>query len=112
MPASKLKPSFSGDVGVLVSWEEVRPMVGDVNVVGAEGVEGRRPEGVLTRAGRMEMVPLKRAPVWGLTPILLLGLQIEQKLLRSDLERMVADKMPLRMPGQRVANWYLVGRTG
>lgn len=24
-------------------------MVGDVNVVGAEGVEGRRPEGVLTR---------------------------------------------------------------
>jgi hypothetical protein len=60
----------------------------------------------------MGMVPLKRAPVWGLTPILLLGLQIEQKLLRSDLERMVADKMPLRMPGQRVASWYLVGRTG
>jgi hypothetical protein len=49
MPASKLKPSFSGDVGVLVSWEEVRHMVGDVNVVGAEGVEGRRPAGVLTR---------------------------------------------------------------
>jgi hypothetical protein len=24
-------------------------MVGDVNVVGAEGVEGRRPEGVLTK---------------------------------------------------------------
>jgi hypothetical protein len=49
MPAPKLKPSLSENVGVLVSWEEVRPMVGDVNVVGAEGVEGRRPEGVLTR---------------------------------------------------------------
>jgi hypothetical protein len=48
MPAPKLKPSLSENVGVLVSWEEVRPMVGDVNVVGAEGVEGRRPEGVLT----------------------------------------------------------------
>jgi hypothetical protein len=49
MPAPKLKkPSFSGDVGILVSLEEVRPMVGVVNVVGAEGVEGGGPEGVLT----------------------------------------------------------------
>jgi hypothetical protein len=60
----------------------------------------------------MGMIPLKRAPVWSLTLILLLGLQIEQRLFRSYLERMVADEMLLRMLGQWVANWYLVGRTG